>query len=166
MRFDLMGPTTTALYSTPVAEPALKVPNFRALEASVEKCQRHLDQVWLPRCDIHDDARAWLSTIMAQIVIVKMKIWIYKPRPGAMIERTQEMRDKLFLYTIEVMELENLGMTDARTERLFAWWFRAIAQWGAMAFGKYSSSPRISKEQFRSPQSESIDSAYQKSCRC
>lgn len=133
MRCALMGPTTTKLYSAPVAERVLKAPSYEELEASVKKCELYLEKTWLPRCDVENDTRAWLSTIMAQIVILKMKIWIYKPRPGAVTERTQVMRDKLFVYTLEVMELENIGMTNPRTE-VFKWWWQSICQWGAMAF--------------------------------
>jgi hypothetical protein len=139
MRCELMGPTTHDLYAQPIYVPTElggdnavsdsrvmqtpRIPTFEEMEESVDKCNQFLERTWLPRCDVDNDPRAWLSVIMARIVILKMRIFVYKPRPGAMaaMARTQEIRDKLLKYTLEVIELENMGATDPRTKK-WSWY--------------------------------------------
>lgn len=134
-----MGPTTVDIYSQPVYLPkelggtnsdsrteySPKIPSFEEMEASVDNCNQFLESTWLPRCDIDNDPRAWLSVIMARIVIIKMRIFIYKPRPGAAMVRTQEIRDKLFTYTLEVIELENLGISEPRVKK-WSWYVKLL----------------------------------------
>jgi hypothetical protein len=81
------------------------------------------------------DALFWMAAMIARVIMAKMCLVIYQPLlfPGTGPELANEIRDRLFVSAIEIVEYNHMLNTDERC-RQWRWLFQTYTQWHAIAY--------------------------------
>ncbi|KAM0329499.1 hypothetical protein ACHAQA_004808 [Verticillium albo-atrum] len=110
--------------------------------ASLEERERMLVDVYdrveekfLKRCVADDDPLFWMAAMIARVIMAKVGLIIYQPClfPGTGPELSLDIRTRLFISTIEVVEYNHILNTDPRC-RQWRWLFQTYRQWHAIAY--------------------------------
>lgn len=82
-----------------------------------------------------DDPLFWMAAMVARVVMAKMGLVIYQPMlfPGSGPELSADIRDRLFVSTIEIVEYNHILNTDPRFQK-WRWLFQTYRQWNAIAY--------------------------------
>ncbi|OBR09800.1 Fungal specific transcription factor domain-containing protein [Colletotrichum higginsianum IMI 349063] len=114
----------------------------RDASSSLEDRERMLIEVYdrveekfLQHCFTDDDPLFWMAAMIARVIMAKMSLVIYQPMlfPGNGHELSNEVRDRLFLSAIEVVEYNYILNTDPRCKQ-WRWLFQTYRQWHAIAY--------------------------------
>ncbi|KAL2756560.1 hypothetical protein ACRALDRAFT_2101707, partial [Sodiomyces alcalophilus JCM 7366] len=94
-----------------------------------------VEQNFLKHCVTGDDPLFWMAAMVARVVMAKMGLVIYQPMlfPGSGPELSADIRDRLFVSTIEIVEYNHILNTDARFQK-WRWLFKTYRQWNAIAY--------------------------------
>ncbi|KAK1962987.1 fungal-specific transcription factor domain-containing protein [Colletotrichum sublineola] len=114
----------------------------RDASSSLEERERMLIEVYdrvekkfLQHCSTNDDPLFWMAGMIARVIMAKMSLVIYQPMlfPGNGHELSNEIRDRLFLSAIEIVEYNYILNTDPRCKQ-WRWLFQTYRQWHAIAY--------------------------------
>ncbi|KAF7563532.1 hypothetical protein G7046_g573 [Stylonectria norvegica] len=94
-----------------------------------------IEEKFLKHAVTTNDPLYWMAALVARIVMAKMGLIIYQPVlfPGTGPELSKEIRNRLWLSTIEIVEHNYILNTDPRC-RQWRWLFQSYRQWAAIAY--------------------------------
>ncbi|KPM38035.1 hypothetical protein AK830_g8535 [Neonectria ditissima] len=94
-----------------------------------------IEEKFLKHVVTYDDPLLWMASLIARIVMAKNGLVIYQPVsfPGTGPELFNEIRNRLWVSTIEIVEYNYLLNTDPRC-RQWRWLFQAYRQWPSIAY--------------------------------
>ncbi|KAI0425366.1 fungal-specific transcription factor domain-containing protein [Xylaria sp. FL1042] len=95
----------------------------------------HIDQKYLKLCpDKETDLLNWVSATIARLIMSKMSLVIYQPlMPSTGTELPSDVRDRLFMASIEVVEYSRILNSEDKIRR-WRWLFQTYNQWHAVAY--------------------------------
>jgi hypothetical protein len=90
-----------------------------------------------------DDPIYWMASLVARVIMAKTGLIIYQPVlfPGTGPELSDEIRSRLWISTIEIVEYNFALNTDNRCRR-WRWFFQTYRQWHAIAYMLLEASSR------------------------
>ena len=100
----------------------------------VTECHERLEDRYLKHCDMTVPLY-WVTATVCRLIMAKMWLMIYHPfqRKDGGRSLPQDVKDKLFLTSLENIEYMILLDTEARTMK-WGWLIRTYVQWHALAF--------------------------------
>ncbi|KAJ9636263.1 hypothetical protein H2201_006242 [Coniosporium apollinis] len=103
-------------------------------EKWIQQYHQRLEEKYLRHADMSVPLY-WVMATVARLVASKMWLMLYHPfqRLDGGASLPQDIRDKLFITSLENVEYALLLYTEARTMR-WSWLFRTYVQWHAIAF--------------------------------
>ncbi|KAH7319489.1 fungal-specific transcription factor domain-containing protein [Rhexocercosporidium sp. MPI-PUGE-AT-0058] len=103
-------------------------------ESLVRECADHIEVKYLQYCE---DAGPlyWVAATVARLIIAKMSLVIYHPLtlPGKPSSLSDDIKDRLFISSIEIIEYSRILESEATTKK-WGWLFHTYIQWHAIAF--------------------------------
>jgi hypothetical protein len=93
------------------------------------------DKYLKPCADQDGDLLHWVAAAIARLIMAKMSLIIYQPVlfASAAQDVSQEVRDRLFTSSTEVIEYNRLLNTEPRCKQ-YRWLFETYTHWHAVAF--------------------------------
>lgn len=103
-------------------------------ERWITECHQRLEEKYLKHCDMTVPIY-WVTATVARLMMSKMWLMVYHPfqRQDGGRNLSSEIREKLFITSLENIEYSLLLETEARTMK-WGWLFRTYMQWHAFAF--------------------------------
>lgn len=94
-----------------------------------------IEQKFLKHTAEDDDPIYWMASLVARVIMAKTGLIIYQPVlfPGTGPELSNEIRSRLWISTIEIVEYNYILNTDHRCRR-WRWFFQTYRQWHAIAY--------------------------------
>ncbi|WYZ44617.1 hypothetical protein EsH8_VII_001053 [Colletotrichum jinshuiense] len=94
-----------------------------------------VEEKFLQHCFTDDDPLFWMAAMIARVIMAKMSLVIYQPMlfPGNGHELSGDIRDRLFISAIEIVEYNYILNTDPRCKQ-WRWLFQTYRQWHAIAY--------------------------------
>lgn len=94
-----------------------------------------IEQKFLKHTAEDDDPIYWMASLVARVIMAKTGLIIYQPVlfPGTGPELSNEIRSRLWVSTIEIVEYNYILNTDHRC-RQWRWFFQTYRQWHAIAY--------------------------------
>jgi hypothetical protein len=135
IRYEICSLTRKLTYTPPGTCP-LKLPALTTeeKERQVRECSIHLEEKYLRYCE---DAGPlyWVAATVARLIIAKMNLIIYHPliQPGKPNSLSHDIRDRLFMSSIEIIEYSRILESEASTKQ-WGWLFHTYIQWHAIAY--------------------------------
>ncbi|KAI0468508.1 fungal-specific transcription factor domain-containing protein [Xylaria cf. heliscus] len=104
-------------------------------EEKLLEMYEHIDQKYLKPCpDKETDLLNWVSATIARLIMSKMSLVIYQPlMPSTGTELPSDVRDRLFMSSIEVVEYSRVLNAEPKIRR-WRWLFQTYNQWHAVAY--------------------------------
>ena len=103
-------------------------------EKQIDELNQYLEQKYLKYLDMSVPLH-WVAALVARLIMAKM--WLVIHHPLSRIDRgaglSQEVKDRLFHTSVEVIEFSRLLETHKSTVK-WGWLFRTYVQWHALAF--------------------------------
>lgn len=112
-------------------------------ERLIKECAEQLEEKYLRFCE---DAGPlyWVGATVARLITAKMSLIIYHPliQPGRPNSLSQDIKDRLFMASIEIIEYSKLLENESTTKQ-WGWLFHTYIQWHAIAYilGELTSRP-------------------------
>jgi hypothetical protein len=138
IRYEICSLTRKLTYTPPGPTPC-KISGKQPLsleekEEMVRDCARHLEKTYLQYCE---DAGPlyWVAATVARLILAKMSLIIYHPltQPGKPNSLSQDIKDRLFMASIEIIEYSRILESEASTKQ-WGWLFHTYIQWHAIAY--------------------------------
>ncbi|XP_014557401.1 hypothetical protein COCVIDRAFT_97148 [Bipolaris victoriae FI3] len=103
-------------------------------EKWITGCHQAIEEKYLKDCDMTIPL-CWVTATVSRLIMSKMWLIVYHPhqRKDGGATLSQEIRDKLFVTSLENIEYGLLLETEARTMK-WGWLFKTYVQWHAIAF--------------------------------
>lgn len=103
-------------------------------ERWITECHQRLEEQFLKHCDMSVPL-FWVTATVARLMMSKMWLMVYHPfqRQDGGATLSEEVKQKLFITSLENMEYSVLLETEARTKH-WGWLFKTYIQWHALAF--------------------------------
>lgn len=103
-------------------------------ERWITECHRRLEEQFLKHVDMSVPL-FWVTATVARLMMSKMWLMVYHPfqRQDGGATLSEEVKQKLFITSLENMEYSVLLETEARTKH-WEWLFKTYIQWHALAF--------------------------------
>ncbi|KAF4987964.1 hypothetical protein FDECE_15226 [Fusarium decemcellulare] len=114
----------------------------KSVEKSLEDRERMLVEVYdrmenkfLKHVVTEDDPVLWMASLVSRVIMAKVGLIIYQPVlfPGMGPEVSNEIRSRLWMSTIEIVEYNHILNVDPRC-RQWRWLFKSYRQWHAIAY--------------------------------
>ncbi|PHH78734.1 hypothetical protein CDD82_2879 [Ophiocordyceps australis] len=114
----------------------------KADDASIAERERMLVEVYqrvehkfLQHVLDETDPLYWVAAMIARVIMAKMCLVLYQPMlfPGSNYELSSEIRQRLFVAAIEIIEYNHKLNTDARCKQ-YRWLFKTYTNWHAIAY--------------------------------
>ncbi|KAJ2993999.1 hypothetical protein NUW58_g1674 [Xylaria curta] len=104
-------------------------------EEKLLEMYEHIDQKYLKLCPAKEtDLLNWVSATIARLIMSKMSLVIYQPlMPSTGTELPSDVRDRLFMASIEVVEYSRVLNAEPKIRR-WRWLFQTYNQWHAVAY--------------------------------
>ena len=103
-------------------------------EHMIDELHQYLEKKYLRHLDTTVPLH-WVAATVARLIMAKM--WLIVHHPFSRIDRgaglSQDVKDRLFLTSVEVIEFSRLLETEKTTLK-WGWLFRTYVQWHALAF--------------------------------
>lgn len=112
------------------------------VEKSLEDRERMLVEVYdrmedkfLKHIVMDEDPVFWMASLISRVIMAKIGLIIYQPVlfPGTGPEASHEIRSRLWMSTIEIVEYNHILNVDPRC-RQWRWLFQSYRQWHAIAY--------------------------------
>lgn len=100
------------------------------------ECYERIEKKYLKSCGDKDtDVLHWVAAMIARLIMSKMSLIIYQPMllHSTGQELTQDIRHRLFMASLEVVEYTKVLNTEPKC-RQWRWLFQTYAQWHAVAY--------------------------------
>lgn len=96
---------------------------------------KRIEDKFLSHLDEDVDALYWVAAMISRIIMAKMCLIIYQPMlfPGTDSEPTAEIRDRIYIASIEIVEYNHKLNLDPRGKQ-YRWLFRTYTNWHAIAY--------------------------------
>lgn len=96
---------------------------------------RSVEQRFLERVVDESDPLYWVAAMIARIIMSKMFLVIYQPMlyPGSEVELSDDIRQRIYLAGIEIIEYGHILNTDPRCKQ-YHWLFNTYTNWHAVAY--------------------------------
>jgi hypothetical protein len=138
IRFEICSLTRKLTYNplgdTPCQLAGKKELSLEEKEELIRNCAKHLEKTYLRYCE---DAGPlyWVAATVARLIIAKMSLIIYHPltQPGKPNSLSQDIKDRLFMTSIEIIEYSRILESEASTKQ-WGWLFHTYIQWHAIAY--------------------------------
>jgi hypothetical protein len=105
-------------------------------ERLIDECHRKLEEKYLQHCDMNMPIY-WVTATVARLILAKMWLMVHHPRAYSVTDGgsplPQEIRDRVFITSIEVIEFAHLLEKNENTAK-WGWLFRTYMQWQSVAF--------------------------------
>lgn len=103
-------------------------------ERMIKECADRLEEKYLQYCE-EAGPLYWVAATVARLITAKMSLIIYHPltQPGLPSPLSQDVKDRLFMASIEILEYSSVLKSEAST-RQWGWLFHTYVQWHAIAF--------------------------------
>ena len=103
-------------------------------ERLIKECADHLEEKYLKYCE-EAGPLYWVAATVARLITAKMSLVIYHPltQPGKPNSLSQNVKDRLFMASIEIIEYSSVLTSEAST-RKWGWLFHTYVQWHAIAY--------------------------------
>ncbi|KAI5359686.1 hypothetical protein Slin15195_G073160 [Septoria linicola] len=103
-------------------------------ERWITECHKRLEERYLKHCDMSVPL-FWVTATVARLMMSKMWLMVYHPfqRQDGGASLSEEVKEKLFITSLENMEYSLLLESESRTMK-WSWLFRTYIQWHALAF--------------------------------
>ena len=136
IRYEICSLTRKLSY----VPPGLGCPQSAALitleekERMIKECADRLEEKYLQYCE-EAGPLYWVAATVARLIIAKMSLVIYHPltQPGKPSPLSQDVKDRLFMASIEIIEYSTVLKSEAST-RQWGWLFHTYVQWHAIAY--------------------------------
>ncbi|RFU73576.1 fungal specific transcription factor domain-containing [Trichoderma arundinaceum] len=94
-----------------------------------------IEDRFLQHLDEEVDALYWVAAMISRIIMAKMCLIVYQPMlfPGSDRELTAEIRERIYIASIEIIEYNHRLNTDPRCKQ-YRWLFRTYTNWHAIAY--------------------------------
>jgi hypothetical protein len=153
IRFEICSTSRKLSYIPPGDGPChtkAKNATLADKEKLVRECHERLESNYLVYCE---DAGPlfWVAATVARLIVAKMGLIIYLGTPGVADNLSQDVKDRLFIAAIEIMEYSRLLETEGTTKK-WGWLFHTYVQWHAIAY--------ILNQIGARPNSELVERAY------
>lgn len=81
------------------------------------------------------DPLYWVAAMIARVIMAKMCLVIYQPMlfPGSNYELSEEIRQRIYVAAIEIIEYTHKLNTDPRCKQ-YRWLFKTYTNWHAIAY--------------------------------
>jgi len=137
IRYEICSLTRRLTYQPPGQTPCKLAGNTLTLEekeAIVREHAKYLERTYLQYCE---DAGPlyWVAATVARLIMAKMCLVIYHPftQPGKPNSLSQDIKDRLFMASIEIIEYSRILESEASTKH-WGWLFHTYIQWHAIAY--------------------------------
>ncbi|CZT13198.1 related to binuclear zinc cluster transcription factor that regulates the ratio between aurofusarin and rubrofusarin biosynthesis [Rhynchosporium agropyri] len=137
IRYEICNLTNKLTYNPPGDVPCKVQGQMLTIEQKerlVRECADYLEVKYLQYCE---DAGPlyWVAATVARLIVAKMSLMIYHPLtlPGKPSSLSEDIKDRLFISSIEIIEYSRILETEATTKK-WGWLFRTYMQWHAVAF--------------------------------
>ena len=147
IRYEICSLTRRLSYVPPGPGPCRVAASNWTLEekeAMIKATADRLEDKYLRYCE---DAGPlyWVAATVARLITAKMSLIIYHPltQPGKPNSLSQDIRDRLFMASIEIIEYSRILESEATTKQ-WGWLFHTYIQWHAIAYilGELASRPQ------------------------
>ncbi|KAL6704678.1 hypothetical protein ACN47E_007960 [Coniothyrium glycines] len=103
-------------------------------EKWITECHQKMENKYFKDCDMSIPL-CWVTATISRLIMSKMWLIVYHPhqRKDGGATLPQDIKDKLFITSLENIEYSILLETEARTMK-WGWLFRTYVQWHAIAF--------------------------------
>lgn len=142
MTFDLIRCTVTTSIRRIIWAPAGPSPcrvksakmTLEDKEKLIEELHQHIENKYLKKCDLTNPLQ-WVGATVTRLIMAKLWLVIHHPfqREDRGEGLPQEVKDRLFLTSLEVIEFSLLLETERATAK-WGWLFRTYIQWHAVAY--------------------------------
>ena len=107
---------------------------LKDVEKWITECHERLEEKYLKNCDMNVPLY-WVTATVARLMMSKMWLMVYHPfqRMNGGATLPPEIKDKLFITSLENLEYSMLLQTEPRTVK-WGWLFKTYTQWHALAF--------------------------------
>ena len=135
IRYEICALTRKLTYVSP--GPPSSHPPVMTLEEKellVRDFSVHLEKTYLQHC-VDAGPLYWVAATVARLIVAKMSLIIYHPltQPGKPNNLSQDIKDRLFMASIEIIEYSRILESEAST-RQWGWLFHTYIQWHAIAY--------------------------------
>ncbi|KAH7394618.1 hypothetical protein BKA66DRAFT_281863 [Pyrenochaeta sp. MPI-SDFR-AT-0127] len=135
--FELANVFRRVVYSPPgrvPSHPSFATLNIMQKERWITECHQRLEKTYLADLNLSIPP-SWVAATLTRLVLSKIWLIAYHPfqRLGDGVSLPQQIKEKLFLASLESVEYANLLDNDPRTRR-WNWLFRTYTQWNSIAF--------------------------------
>lgn len=96
---------------------------------------KRIEDKFLQHLNEDVDALYWVAAMISRIIMAKMCLIIYQPMlfPGTDSELTTEIRERIYIASIEIIEYNHKLNMDPRGKQ-YRWLFRTYTNWHAIAY--------------------------------
>ena len=103
-------------------------------EQMIKECSDRLEEKYLQYCE-EAGPLYWVAATVARLITAKMSLIIYHPLtyPGQPNSLSQDIKDRLFMASIEIIEYSRVLESEASTKQ-WGWLFHTYIQWHAIAY--------------------------------
>ncbi|KAI0020772.1 fungal-specific transcription factor domain-containing protein [Xylariomycetidae sp. FL0641] len=105
-------------------------------ETMLIELNERIDEKYLKNCANNEgDVLHWVAATIARLIMAKMSLIIYQPMlmPGTGANLSSDIRDRLFMAAVEVVEYNKVLNKEPRCKQ-WRWMFQAYTQWHAVAY--------------------------------
>ena len=116
------------------SQDAAKQETLEDKERVVKECSERLEEKYLQYCE-KAGPLYWVAATVARLIMAKMSLVLYHPltQPGKPNCLSQDIRDRLFMASIEIIECSQVLENEASTKQ-WGWLFQTYVQWHAIAY--------------------------------
>jgi hypothetical protein len=138
LRFEVSNTFRRISYVPPgppkACERHLQSVTLEDKERWITECHQRLEERYLKHCDMSVPLY-WVTATVARMMMSKMWLMVYHPfqRRDGGASLSEEVKEKLFITSLENMEYSVLLETEPRTMK-WNWLFKSYQQWHAIAF--------------------------------
>jgi hypothetical protein len=137
IRYEICNLTRKITYVPPGPTPcalAGKSLTIEDKERMVREVADHLETTYLQYCD-NAGPLYWVAATVARLIIAKVSLILYHPltQPGKPNSLSQDIRDRLFMASVEIMEYSRVLESEVATKQ-WGWLFQTYIQWHALAY--------------------------------
>ena len=101
-------------------------------EKLIDICHRRIEERYLQYCDMSVPI-FWVTATVGRLIMAKMWLMIHHPLQREQPTMSSDVRDRLFLTSVEIIEFSRLLEVNESTAK-WGWHFRTYMQWHAVAF--------------------------------
>lgn len=137
IRYEICSLTRRLSYNPPGPGPCKMASDKWSLEDKervIKETADLLEERYLQYCE---DAGPlyWVAATVARLITAKLSLVIYHPliEPGKPNSLSQDIKDRLFMASIEIMEYSGVLESESSTKQ-WGWLFHTYTQWHAIAY--------------------------------